>query len=141
MKTKYFLVFLALLLSSVFENEVCAQRCLVFKYDNDGNRVKRFVDYNCFETKNREDVQEIVIDEEIEVYPNPTDGCINIKLGGLLMEDEACCELYDINGLLIIEKSLVKQETELDIGDLPTGVYLLKVFQGNDVISKIILKQ
>lgn len=141
MNTKYFLVFLALLLSSVFNNEIYAQRCLVFKYDNDGNRIKRFVDNNCYETKNYEEVQEIVINEEIEVYPIPTNSCINIKLGDRLKDDEACCELYDLNGVLIIEKSLFNKETEIDIGDLQIGVYLLKIFQGNDVISKIILKQ
>ena len=141
MKTKCFLVFLALLLSPIFDNEIYAQRCLVFKYDNVGNRIKRLVDNNCFETKNREEVQEIFINEEIEVYPNPTNGCINIKLGDRLEEAEACCELYDVNGVLIIEKKLFNKETEVDIGDLPTGVYLLKIFQGDDVISKIILKQ
>ena len=141
MKTKYFLVFLALLLSSVFDNEIYAQRCLVFKYDNDGNRIKRFVDNNCFETKNREEVQEIVINEEIEVYPNPTNGCINIKLGDRLKDCEVCCELYDVNGVLIIEKSFLNTVTELDIGELPVGIYLLKIIHGNDVISKIILKQ
>lgn len=141
MKTKYFLVFLALLLSPVFNNEMFSQRCLVFRYDNDGNRIKRFVDNNCDEIKFRDEVQEVAVNEDVAVYPNPTDGKIMIVLGDDSMYELANCELYDINGVLIIEQTLFKKETEVDIGNVPVGVYLLKVFAGNDEFTKIIVKQ
>lgn len=141
MKTKYFLVFLALLLSPVFNNKVYSQRCLVFRYDNDGNRVKRFVDNHCDEIKTREEVQEVVVNEAVAVYPNPTDSQIMVVLEEESMHGLANCKLYDINGVLIIEQNLFKKETEVDIGNVPVGVYLLKVFAGNDEFAKIIVKQ
>ena len=49
-------------------------------------------------------------------------------------------ELFDISGILVLKNELFDAETEVDIGKMPAGVYLLKIINGDDVMSKMILK-
>ena len=140
MRTKYFLIFLVLLLSSVFSNETMAQKCFVFRYDADGNRIRRSVDYNCNEMRDVEKVQEVFDYDEVEVYPNPTYDSFRLFMPEMVRHEAAWYELFDISGILLLKDSLSDDETEVDIGKMPAGVYLLKIINGDDVMSKMILK-
>lgn len=139
MKTKYYLVFLVLLLSLFTNNCLFAQRCLSFNYDADGNRIKRSVMTNCYEIKDFEEVQENEYVTDISVYPNPTDGSFKIKLTEDVFNENSHCLIYDLNGVLKTE-SFLSEETDIDIGDMPDGVYLLRIVCGDETFSKIILK-
>lgn len=139
MKTKYFLVFLALLLSQISMNYAVAQKCLLFKYDASGNRVNKNVINNCLEMKN---IMEVVENHEVAdvmVYPNPTEGKFKIITPENIINDHSCYILYDINGVLIKE-GLLAYETGVEICDMPPGIYLLKIISGDDTFSKIVLK-
>lgn len=140
MKTKYFLIFPVLVLSLFLSKESCAQGCVRFKYDADGNREKRIVMNNCHEVREVLDVQETVDNEEFRAYPNPTNGNFKIETPDL-NNGYKCYELYDINGVMVREHRLSGKDTDVDIGDLPAGIYLLKIIAGDEVFSKIILKQ
>lgn len=141
METKYYLMFLVLLLSFVFSEKIFAQKCLVFSYDADGNRVSRAVDYDCFGKDEYEDVQEIAVEEGIRVYPNPTNACFTIVVPDFSETTSAIYELYDFNGMVIIKDDLNNIETRVDIENLNIGVYLLKIFIGDEMFYKIILKR
>jgi hypothetical protein len=138
MKTKYFLVFLALLLSQI-SNYAIAQKCLLFDYDADGNRISRNVTNNCLEMKDYLEVEENEIVADVSVYPNPTNGRFKIIMPESIIDGYSCCFIYDINGVLIIEKTMAA-ETDVDIGNMPNGVYLLKIINGEETFSKIIVK-
>lgn len=138
MKTKYYLVFLVLLLSQISHNAI-AQRCLSFKYDADGNRVSRNVIYNCSETKDTMEVEENQDVTDIAIYPNPTAGSFKIIMPEGVKNESSYYLLYDLNGVLIIEKNL-EDETGVDIGNMPNGVYLLKIVNGTETFSRIIVK-
>lgn len=141
MRTKYFLMFFVLALSSVFSCDAFAQRCLVFKYDADGNRTRRTVSENCGQLRDALEISEVTDnEEEMMVYPNPTSGIFKISMTKDFEEESSHYELYDVNGVMIMRNRL-KKETDIDIGGLPSGVYLLKIVSGDDVISRIILKQ
>ncbi len=141
MRTKYFLMFLALLMSFAWYNETYAQNCLVFDYDSDGNRVSRIVDYDCNGRGDEDDVRELVDVGEIVVYPNPTEGCFTIVVPDGFEYTSQHFELYDVNGMLHVKADLYVGETFVDIGTLNTGVYLLKIYKGEEVFSKVILKR
>lgn len=140
---KYFMIFLVSVLSLFSAKEAAAQKCVTFKYDADGNRIKRAVVNNCYETKEMLDVQEVVEYKEVSVYPNPSNGKFRI-----VIPDELCdnymngfYKLYDMNGVVFLEKRLSGRETDVDIGMMPSGIYLVKIFIGEEVLSKVILKQ
>lgn len=138
MKTKYYLIFLVLLLSQ-FSHSAIAQKCISFDYDADGNRISRNVIFNCLEMKDYMEVEETVEIADMSVYPNPTDGGFKIIMPESMLNEYSYCHIYDLNGVLIVEKKL-SDETEVNIGNMPNGIYLLKVINGEDVFSKIIVK-
>ncbi|QNM84815.1 sulfatase-like hydrolase/transferase [Polaribacter pectinis] len=80
----------------------------------------------------------IEIEEElaaISVYPNPTEDYI--KISGPLVVTKAY--LFDINGKLV--KKTIGDVEQIDIKNLPNGVYLLKAFvEGKQYFTKKIIK-
>ena len=138
MKTKYFLVFLVLLLSQISPNAI-AQKCVSFNYDADGNRVSKIVISNCLEMKDYLEVEETKEVEDISVYPNPTNGSFKIVMSESIKHEYSTFLLYDLNGVLIVENTL-NDEADVDIGELPNGIYLLKIIKGSETFSKIIVK-
>lgn len=138
MKTKYFLVFLVLLLSQI-SHEAFAQKCLLFDYDADGNRISRNVNDNCYETKDYLEVEKNQLVMDLSVYPNPTDGSFKIIMPESIRSEHSSYLIYDLNGVLLVEQVLA-DETDVDIGNMPNGVYLLKIINGEETFSKIIVK-
>lgn len=139
MKTKYFLIFLVLLLSVVFHDIVQAQSCLVMEYDADGNRISRQVTTNCIEKREIAEVQETETYEDVDVYPNPNNGMFIIIMQDCVKQEAACYELFDVNGMMLLSGKLYENETEVDVGTVPVGVYLLRIKNGENVISKVIV--
>ncbi len=90
--------------------------------------------------KEMEEVPEVFGYDEIEVYPNPTFGVFHLFIPAETRSKTATYELFDTSGLLMLGSQLYADETEIDIGDLPAGVYVLKIINGDDVLSKMILK-
>lgn len=142
MKTKYYLIFLAMLLSFGSSNKLLAQRCLVLRYDADGNRISRSVTTNCQETREvAEEQEESSSEGEIEVYPNPNNGRFNVIIPNSIRASNSSFVLYDVEGQLVTQGRLADYETNIDIGEKPAGIFLLKIINGDIIISKIVLKQ
>ena len=79
----------------------------------------------------------------VTVYPNPTIGRVNIALG-LTQAQDIRLTLLDINGRLIrsIDKSNIKDQTlQLNIDELPKGIYVLRIeLKDETIIKKVILQ-
>ncbi|HQQ94022.1 MAG TPA: PKD domain-containing protein [Bacteroidia bacterium] len=75
----------------------------------------------------------------IELYPNPNQGLVQIRLNSLSQE-EISLQLSDITGRKVYEEILSGQLQEstktLDLQALPNGIYILKVQQGAQSLSK-----
>ncbi len=68
----------------------------------------------------------------VNIYPNPSSGEVNINALNYLKS-----EIYDTRNILV-KKSLSKQ---IDLNNLPRGVYFIKVFTKNGInFEKLILK-
>jgi len=61
----------------------------------------------------------------ISIYPNPTDNKLFLDLPNL--KTKAKITAYDILGKLILENQLTKQNSQLDMGAFPSGIYLIKI--------------
>lgn len=72
---------------------------------------------------------------QIEIYPNPTRGIINIT--GLTQPAEVM--LYSIQGKLL--KAVNHVVSTIDISDLPAGVYILNLTSGDQVLRERIVKR
>lgn len=134
-------MFLAIAMPFVAYNKAYAQKCLVLDYDADGNRVYRYVVDNCLESKDVAEVRETEITDETGVFPNPNSGCFKIIVPVDKWDNNSYYELYDVNGVRIATDNLCDKVTDVDIGNMPAGIYLLKIIIGDDELSKIILKQ
>ena len=73
--------------------------------------------------------------ELIKAYPNPTTGILNITSN--YGEKINLIRLYDLYGKLIIEKN----QEQVDLTHLKKGVYFLKVFFVDDIVTIKIIKQ
>ena len=70
-----------------------------------------------------------LVDIVIKVYPNPTQDFLNIHLNK--RTEEATYSLFDLNGKLIEQKSIITTDVKLDMTKFPKGTYLLKLSQKN----------
>ena len=80
---------------------------------------------------------EILVAEAL-VYPNPTDGKFTL-------EYETQAEAYNISlsdsrGNVLLRRRLAEPVIDLDLKDYPSGVYLLTIEDGKQIITKKIVK-
>ena len=57
------------------------------------------------------------------VYPNPSDGIVNITSN----KEMSSCQVLDIQGNLLIDNVLSNNSFTIDINDLASGLYILKI--------------
>ena len=77
----------------------------------------------------------------LAAYPNPTSNLLTISL-----DDQLTMQAYtlsDLTGKAVLDVRLSQpiQKTEVDLGALPKGVYLLQVRSGERVFSEKIVVQ
>ncbi len=85
------------------------------------------------------DEQGLTADEKFIVYPNPTKG--KVKICGFIESREYIIELVDMTGKCIITKINRSIETEIDMTQLPVGIYNLLIISNQNVESYQIIKQ
>ncbi len=69
--------------------------------------------------------------EELKIYPNPTNGILNIVSTGSATK----IEIINILGKLVKEEELKLEEQLIDISNLQNGIYLLKVYNKDNLIG------
>jgi len=75
-----------------------------------------------------------------EVYPNPSNGIINLRLNGSL-NDNSILKINDMAGRLVFEDIVSSNNQTFDLSSLPKGNYVLKVNTGKtESVEKIILR-
>ncbi|WP_298512522.1 T9SS type A sorting domain-containing protein [uncultured Kordia sp.] len=74
---------------------------------------------------------------DLLVYPNPTTGSLLIKSHFFVNH----IAVYDIRGVLIKQKTIDNSDFQLNIHELPSGVYILEINGVNDTITKKIIKK
>ena len=74
----------------------------------------------------------------ISLLPNPVSNLLTIKSNFTLINK---LELFNIEGQLIQEYFLNNLRIDIDLVQIPTGVYFVKIVSGNDIITKKIIKK
>jgi len=83
-------------------------------------------------------IQSITSTNSIRLFPNSTNGYLNIK--GL--ERDSKIELYDAIGKLVMFVTTANNEEKISVTELDEGVYLIRIISKEDVYqSKVIIKK
>lgn len=74
---------------------------------------------------------------EVKLYPNPTSGRLTLKTPNI---QTAAYSLLDHAGKIIITGQIEQGTVSIDVSDLKSGVYFLKVVGGHELFTKKIIK-
>lgn len=81
---------------------------------------------------------------EIQVYPNPTDGIVNLTINNS-KSNLVTVTLFDSNGKIALEKNIITSEKNathsIDISAMPKGMYILKLNCDTKEFTKKIIKK
>lgn len=97
---------------------------------------RRFLAINLFGFDPNLSVEEEMSTNGFIVYPNPTTGKVTISLQNETIDK---VELLDILGKKIMTKS--GNSSQIDLSTFSSGVYIFKIYSGNNIIQKYIIKQ
>jgi len=80
---------------------------------------------------------------EIFIFPNPTTDFVNVNMKGYEFENgPRSYQLYDYQGRLLKQNTINQTETQINLNNLSTSIYILQVYVNNKVLKtfKIIKK-
>ncbi len=153
MKNKFLLtVICGLITLSAFAQQLPLNTCgIVHIYDAAGNRTKRI--YFCnngspYPTRavlNDSIATASIMPPNAEfqmvdaLYPNPTTGKFSVTFSKAL--NQASVFLTDINGKTLSHFTGNGNKADFDLSAFPSGIYFIKIEDGNNVMSKKVVKQ
>lgn len=78
--------------------------------------------------------EDLLLIASTKVFPNPTSNKIQVRLE---LEDlsNLYYQIYDINGKFIQSKKILDFTTEVQLSQLPTSVYFLKIMRNNKLLK------
>lgn len=84
-------------------------------------------------------IGDVLLEDAIHVFPNPTDGKLNISCPG---KGTFTATIFNSSGNRILQKSLNDKMNLLDLSFLSQGQYTLKIeFDGQTVVRKIVINE
>ena len=119
---------------------------VVYEYDHAGNRVSRVVISIKTRAKSVDDeispLEQELMQCKIRVFPNPTKGFLNMEISS---GEENCCydfTLYSSSGQKLLNKKQIGNwNVSLDLSTYSTGIYILILKYGEEVVQYKIVKQ
>ena len=83
-------------------------------------------------------LEDIKHQDKISVYPNPSNGIINIELP---LTADCQISITDINGRLVLNKRLINPDVkmQLNLQNEPAGIYLISVMANGQIFEKKIV--
>ncbi|MEM9548531.1 MAG: T9SS type A sorting domain-containing protein [Bacteroidota bacterium] len=111
----------------------------VFESKDGGTEVSNFfVKYlNCSEINCLTNLQEENIDNKVSIYPNPAADRMQIETD----QPVTSCHIVDLKGNVIIDIGTLNEDlSTLNISMLPSGIYVLKLYQYNKMESYRFIK-
>lgn len=82
------------------------------------------------------DADDVMISNDIKIYPNPTDGILYIEQA----TTSGQISIYDLKGRLLLQKRMDTDLAEINLDPLVTGMYILKYIGDEGSFMKKIIK-
>ncbi len=80
------------------------------------------------------------LSNKINVSPNPSNGDFKVDFGQLNL-DKALLSVYDMQGKEVFSSQKLNAQTNISLGNMPNGVYIMKVSTSKGNIYKRLIKQ
>jgi hypothetical protein len=153
---KTFILFMGLTTATAFG---ASGQTLGYRYDASGNRIKREIESTgqSMQTVSAS-TAEIALDSDtatvdpfeptaatkepfrVAVYPNPTDGLIEIELPDLKIGEKGRIRIHTLQGATIYEAQSVQNRQSADVSHCMPGVYALYVTVNDKTVMRTIIK-
>lgn len=121
------------------------QNKIRYSYDNAGNRTKREIVLTRNEVMEDagsvEPFSDMISEHEIQIYPNPTEGDLNISISNVSYDNQISIALYDMNGKLIRKENTATERVNINISDAPNGIYIMQIMIDEKVTTWKIIKK
>ena len=126
-----------------------AQGRIGYSYDAAGNRVKREIIMSVSKTmakqqnfsSDNQSFSDMLCDHSVKIYPNSSKGALKICIFGLKDSDKCSLGVYTTQGVQILVEKVKTDNTDVNIGNQPNGVYLLQItINGKSTTWKIVKK-
>ena len=78
---------------------------------------------------------ELGINTSVKLFPNPMTDFVVFEFSGVLM-DNLRIELYDVQGRIVSKTNVSGDRLEMKRGDLQAGLYIYRIFQGNEGLGE-----
>jgi hypothetical protein len=93
---------------------------------------------NCTDTSrcyfiNPVGIQSYSNNSQIEIYPNPNNGMFSIVTNS---NQTMQCDMYDVNGKLVLSQTITNGKADIDAGALSNGVYNIALISSEGVVNK-----
>lgn len=74
---------------------------------------------------------------QCSLYPNPANDILNVES----INPITCCEIYSIEGSLVCRTENCSEKVNINIAELPTGTYLIKIYSDGITQNKMFIKK
>lgn len=75
------------------------------------------------------------------IFPNPTNGKIQFEVKGLEVGKNSTLEIYNMQGEIIYQSSFINPISEVDLSNQANGIYIVKIYDGQTILTKKIVIQ
>lgn len=80
---------------------------------------------------------ETVVEQNIEIYPNPNKGVFNIELGNM----ESTVTIYNTMGQIVYQNEGLSNKTEIKLDNINSGLYFVNISNSEmNITEKVIIK-
>lgn len=144
---RYCLLWLLFALAATAPGLSTAQTKVYFQYDASGNRKLRTIELSQTQSmaskSMKQEAEELTTElgeQEIRIYPNPTQGLLRIDIPNL-GDESMTLDVFDSQGRLLIRQDAAAIGNQLDLSAYPPGMYLLLIRTADDKQEWKIIKE
>ncbi len=89
-----------------------------------------------FTTETATETMKTISGEVLTIFPNPSDGLVQLSIGGKSFKENCTAALFSFDGKLIKEFEIEPSSSRLDLRNFQKGIYLIRISGDNKVESK-----
>lgn len=125
---------------------------LKYTYDASGNRTEKalYIDSvkksekasdESSHNEEEEVIEEILDETKISLFPNPTEGSLQVNLENIPEDQQSIISVFDMNGKAILKKTHLSSTNLIDLTHQPSGTYIMIITIGDNTTRWKVMKQ